>query len=232
MAYSKNIQDVGIFDKNTIMGTCRLPNWSIYYSLFKRLFDIMIVLISLPIVLPLLGVLILLIKLDSKGPAIFKSTRIGKNRKAFNIYKLRTMCQDADKELEILFQKDPHLKEEWEKYQKLRKDPRITRIGRFLRVLSLDELPQVFNVLKGEMSWVGPRPIVEQEIIRYGNKFSFYEKLRPGITGLWQVNGRNNTSYDSRIELDVKYACQCNFNMDLAILFKTVPATLSKNGAY
>ncbi|MCC6274202.1 MAG: sugar transferase [Deltaproteobacteria bacterium] len=189
-------------------------------------------LLIFPLVLPILAILILLIKLDSKGPAIFKSERIGKSGRRFAIYKLRTMCLNAEEKLQEILSSDAALRKEWVTDHKLRNDPRITRVGRIIRALSLDEIPQIFNVLKGDMSFVGPRPIVEAEIVKYGKDFRNYTQMRPGITGLWQVNGRNDTSYDSRVAFDKKYVKEVTLAQDLLILLKTVPVALSKKGAY
>jgi len=203
-----------------------------YRSFFKRLLDIFLCFLILPFVLPVLLLLIIIIKLDSKGPAIYRSERIGKNGKNFDCLKLRTMCLNADKVLDNLLGKEELLKKEYLKFRKLKNDPRITRFGKILRKFSLDELPQIFNVLKGEMSFVGPRPIVGDEITKYGKSFSIYKSLSPGITGLWQVNGRNETSFHGRVEMDLNYFENGGLAYDLKILMKTVPAVLSKKGAY
>lgn len=142
------------------------------------------------------------------------------------------MCLNADEKLKDLLKQNQDLKKEWQLDHKLKNDPRITRVGKMIRALSLDETPQIFNVLKGEMSFVGPRPIVEEEISKYGNQFRDYISVRPGITGLWQINGRNDTSYDRRVTMDAKYANLADLKLDLKILVKTVPVALSKKGAY
>ena len=142
------------------------------------------------------------------------------------------MCMGADELLERLLSANPDLRKEWAMDQKLKDDQRITKIGKVIRALSLDELPQIFNVLKGEMSFVGPRPIIEEEISKYGDKFEYYKKVRPGITGLWQINGRNDVSYEKRVSFDTNYSKNLNLKLDLFILAKTVPIALSKKGAY
>lgn len=212
--------------------TTSLWEEDLYREHIKRGLDVLLALLIFPLVLPILALLILLIKLDSKGPAIFKSERIGKNGRRFAIYKLRTMCLNAEEKLREILSSDAALRKEWVTDHKLRNDPRITRIGRIIRALSLDEIPQIFNVLKGDMSFVGPRPIVEAEIVKYGKDFKNYTQMRPGITGLWQVNGRNDTSYDSRVAFDKKYVREVTLTQDLLILLKTVPVALSKKGAY
>lgn len=204
----------------------------LYRDFFKRVYDLVLALLLLPFVIPILLFLMLLIKLDSKGPAVFKSERIGKGGGKFNCLKLRTMCLNANDKLEEILRKNQDLKSEYDKYRKLKNDPRITRVGRFLRSFSLDELPQVFNVIKGEMSFVGPRPALKEEIPKYGVLFKDYKSVLPGITGMWQVNGRNNTSFDERVRMDVLYRKNLNFILDLKILLKTLPVALKRNGAY
>jgi Undecaprenyl-phosphate galactose phosphotransferase WbaP len=204
----------------------------LYRDFFKRIFDLVLCILFLPLTLPVLLILMVLIKLDSRGPTIFKSERIGKDGKKFQIYKLRTMCLNANERLKELLKENEDLRTEWVMDHKLKNDPRITRVGKVIRALSLDELPQVFNVLKGEMSFVGPRPIVEDEVPKYGKQFNDYKNVRPGITGLWQTNGRNDISYDERVKMDKEYVNYNHFTMDLKILLKTIPAALSKKGAY
>ncbi len=174
----------------------------------------------------------ILIKISDWGPAVFKSERIGLGGRKFHCLKLRTMCVNAQEKLNEVLKDNPALREEWEQTQKLKDDPRVTKIGKVIRALSLDELPQIFNVLKGEMSFVGPRPIVEAEIVKYSHHFKDYISVRPGITGLWQVSGRNDTTYEERVILDRTYVAQHSFNLDLKIIFKTLPVALSKKGAY
>lgn len=142
------------------------------------------------------------------------------------------MCSNAEEKLKSILEQDPIQRQEWEKDHKLKNDPRITKLGKFLRAVSLDEIPQIFNVLKGDMAFVGPRPIVTEEIKKYGNKIDSYKSVRPGITGIWQINGRNDTSYEKRVDLDFKYARETNIKLDLFILLKTIPVALSKRGAY
>src|SRR5262249_38979935 len=152
-------------------------------------------LLGAALVLPLIGLLALWIKLDSPGPAFYAQPRIGQDGKQFRAWKFRSMVRDADGILQRYLEQDPAMREEWESSHKLRNDPRITRAGSFVRRTSLDELPQLWNVLKGEMSLVGPRPIVEAEIPKYGDKFSLYTKVKSGLTGMWQISGRSDTSY-------------------------------------
>lgn len=159
--------------------------------------------------------------------------RIGKDGKPFKCIKFRTMYRDADKRLKDILEADEKAREEWEKYFKLKEDPRVTKVGKFLRRTSLDELPQVFNVLKGDMSFIGPRPVVKKEIEQYyRDKAQYYYEVRPGITGLWQVSGRNELDYERRVRLDVWYVLNWSLWLDLIILLKTVKVVFSGKGAY
>ncbi len=179
---------------------------------------------------PLFFLLTLLIRRDG-GAALFRHQRLGANGQMFPCMKFRTMVAEADKVLEHLLANDPVAAMEWRVTQKLRRDPRITSVGHFLRKSSLDELPQLFNVLRGEMSLVGPRPIVQAEVARYGTEIRYYYQARPGLTGLWQVSGRSDTSYAQRVELDVRYVSNWTFMRDIVIVLKTIPAVLLRKGA-
>lgn len=182
--------------------------------------------------LPVIGLIALLIKLDSPGPIFYTQTRIGQGGEHFKAWKFRTMVRNADYALKDYLEKHPELQEAWLRDQKLRYDPRVTRIGRFLRRTSLDELPQLWNILRGEMSLVGPRPIVDEEIPRYGDKFALYTKVIPGLTGLWQVSGRNNITYEERVSLDAYYVRNWSVWLDVYILMRTVWVVLTGEGAY
>ena len=194
------------------------------------LFSIFVLLIGLPLFL-LLG---LLVRLSSPGPIFYIQERVGRNFCRFGCIKFRTMRADADFVLSNVLASSPSMREEYERDFKLRKDPRITPIGRFLRRSSLDELPQFLNVLKGEMSVVGPRPIVEKELLRYADYMEEVASVRPGLTGLWQVSGRNNLSYEKRVELDLQYSRSRSFMLDLAIILRTFGVLLlpMDRGAY
>jgi len=202
-----------------------------HYEAVKRIFDFCFSLILVPLLFPLMALIALLIKLDSKGPVFFTHKRVGKGGKLFNCYKFRTMVENAEEMLDKVLQ-DQEAHQEWKKDFKLREDPRITAIGGFIRKFSFDEIPQIFNVIKGDMSFVGPRPIVREEIRKYGQGFEYYQSVKPGITGLWQINGRNDTDYSKRVSLDKKYILDKNILLDLKIIFKTLPAVLSRRGAY
>lgn len=199
----------------------------------KRTFDLAVSVLFLPLLLPLIGVLGLLIKLGSPGPVLYRHTRIGRMGKPFGVYKFRSMYRDSGERLATILRSDPLAKQEWESSFKLKNDPRITRMGRFLRKTSLDELPQIFNVLKGQMSLVGPRPVLEEEIITYYKECAdYYHMVRPGITGLWQVSGRNDVDYDNRVRLDMWYVLNWSLWLDILMLFKTIRVVLKREGAY
>lgn len=197
----------------------------------KRGLDLLIAIPLLLFTLPLIAAIAIAIRSQGKGPVIFRQTRCGRAGKAFTVYKFRTMHIDAPQALRDLLERDPKAAAEWEKNQKLQHDPRITRIGRFLRRSSLDELPQLINIIRGEMSVVGPRPVTFQELPRYGSRLAYYAAARPGVTGLWQVNGRSKTSYAARIAFDAAYAKGWTLNRDFYILLRTVPAVLFSRGA-
>ncbi len=201
------------------------------HSRAKRLFDILtaslICLAASPVFIIIAG----LLKFTSPGPILYRQARIGLGGRHFSIYKFRTMEVDADAKLHDYLSANPHLRQEWELNQKLEHDPRITRIGRFMRKTSLDELPQIWNVLMGDMSFVGPRPIVDAEIQRYGDSFDLYKQVPPGITGLWQVYGRNKTTYVRRVQLDAFYVENWSLMFDLYILFRTFKTVLYREGA-
>ncbi len=199
----------------------------------SRVYDVILVLVSIPLLLPVLLIIALVIKIDSKGKVLYKHTRIGKDGKKFEIFKFRTMSTNAKEMLVLYLEKNPAAKAEWEANQKLKYDPRITRVGHFLRRSSLDELPQLINVLKGEMSLVGPRPIyADEEVRKFGDNFEYYKQVRPGLTGLWQVSGRTNTSYEERVQLDVNYIRNWSIMLDFKIMFRTIGVVWKGNGAY
>ncbi len=199
---------------------------------FKRLVELFLALVIGFAALPVMVAIAVAIKLDSPGAVLFAHERIGQGGRRFRALKFRTMVSNADAVLREALARDAALREEWEREHKLKNDPRITRVGRFLRRFSLDELPQLCNVLRGDMSLVGPRPIVAEEIPKYGHAFDLYTRVRPGLTGLWQVSGRNDTSYEERVELDSYYIRNWSVWLDAYILARTVSAVLSGKGAY
>ncbi len=200
--------------------------------LVKRVIDVLAALAVGVLISPFLLLIALFIKLDSPGRVFYGHTRIGQGGRRFKAWKFRSMVKDADRVLKEYLETHPELREEWERDQKLKNDPRVTRVGRILRKTSLDELPQLWNVLKGEMSLVGPRPIVQEELAKYGDKGAFYLKAKPGMTGLWQVSGRNDTSYQERVELDVYYVRNWSVWLDIYILARTVWVVVFGKGAY
>jgi lipopolysaccharide/colanic/teichoic acid biosynthesis glycosyltransferase len=200
----------------------------------KRLFDIFFSLSVLILFSPVYLILALLIALSSEGPIFYIQERVGKNYKPFNCIKFRTMVTNADEILVQMMETSPHMRQEFEANFKLKHDPRITKIGRFLRMTSLDEFPQFWNVLKGDMSVVGPRPLVAEELPKYGCHIEQILTIQPGITGLWQVSGRNDIPYPRRVQIDLHYAKFRNFWLDLWIIFKTIGVVIipKDNGAY
>jgi len=198
----------------------------------KRIIDILFVLFGGIIILPFLLLIALLIKITSSGHVLYKHKRLGKNGKPFYAYKFRTMKKDAEEQLKKLLDSDPAIREEWEKNHKLKKDPRITAVGRILRRTSFDEFPQLINILKGEMSLVGPRPIVYDEIEKYGDDFDRIFSIKPGLTGLWQVSGRSDTNYQDRISYDTYYIQSWSAWLDFWIILKTFGSIIFGKGAY
>jgi len=198
----------------------------------KRVLDLAMIVLAMPLLVPVMGLIALAVKLDSPGPVFYASPRIGKRGQQFRMWKFRTMVHDAPQVLEEALAADPALREEWEAEHKLRNDPRITRAGRWLRKTSLDELPQVWNVVKGEMSLVGPRPMLCDGALKYGDAYLLYTKVCPGITGLWQVSGRNNLSYVDRVRLDAYYVRNWSVWLDLYLLGRNTLVVIRGEGAY
>jgi len=208
-----------------------LKEWPARLS--KMALDWIITISLAPFYLPILFIIALAVKTTSAGPAFFTQKRVGKGGRIIRVYKFRSMYADAEARLEELLKKNPQARKEWKINFKLKNDPRITPIGSFLRKTSLDELPQLFNVLKGEMSLVGPRPVTETELnTRYKEKKEFYLLVRPGITGLWQVSGRSDVSYEQRVNMDTWYVFNWSPWIDLVIFYKTIGVVLKKRGAY
>ncbi len=201
-------------------------------QIVKRFIDLTVALVALTMTLPIFCIIPILIKLGGGGPAFFGHKRIGRHGRMFTAWKFRTMHVDGDKILRDYLERVAGARDEWDRDQKLRDDPRVTRVGKLLRMTSLDELPQIWNVLRGDMSIVGPRPIVTSEIVRYGSAFPRYTTVKPGITGLWQVSGRNDVSYDDRVRLDEFYTRHWSPWLDIYILAKTFVALIKRQGAY
>jgi undecaprenyl-phosphate galactose phosphotransferase len=199
----------------------------------KRVFDLILIVLSMPLILLVICIISILIKLDSEGPVFFIQERLGKDGKIFKCLKFRTMYVNADEILETYLQGNSKAQEEWRKYKKLKNhDPRVTKIGKFLRKSSLDELPQIFNVLKGDMSLVGPRPYLPRELPEMGKFKEIIFMTRPGITGLWQVSGRNKLTFEQRLKLDAWYVLNWSLWLDVVILLKTIKVVLKREGAY
>jgi lipopolysaccharide/colanic/teichoic acid biosynthesis glycosyltransferase len=202
-----------------------------YSFLLSFLYSLMALALLIAIA-PLMAAIALAIYAQDGGPAFFAHTRVGLGGRRFRCLKFRTMCVDAETRLTQHLAANATARQEWQANHKLRDDPRVTPLGAFLRRSSLDELPQLINVLRGEMSLVGPRPIVEAEIAKYSRRFCRYASVKPGLTGLWQVSGRNDTSYRTRVALDCLYAARRSFAFDVLILLRTVPAVLARQGSY
>lgn len=198
----------------------------------KRVFDALMASILLVCLLPLFFFVALAIKLHDRGPVFYRHIRIGRNCSRFSCLKFRTMVVDADRRLEDHLKAHPAAAFEWRMTQKLKDDPRVTALGVMLRKTSLDELPQLLNIIKGDMSIVGPRPIVRAEMAKYGPALAAYFRARPGLTGQWQVSGRNDLSYDKRVALDRHYIEEWSFSKDLQILIKTFGVVVSSRGCY
>ncbi|MGI5069695.1 undecaprenyl-phosphate galactose phosphotransferase WbaP [Treponema pectinovorum] len=222
-----NIRDFG-----GVLGFSSTHNLTKPFSLFvKRLVDILLLLVSSPITIPVVLIVALCVKLSSKGPIFYGHKRIGKDGKEFKCWKFRSMVIDADKRLEEIL-KDPVMAKEWEKDRKFSNDPRVTKIGKILRKTSLDEIPQFFNVLTGDMSFVGPRPVTKPELEKYGSKADFILTVNPGLSGMWQISGRSDTGYEERITLDSYYIQNWSVWLDIWIIIKTVYVVIKGKGAY
>jgi exopolysaccharide production protein ExoY len=211
--------------------TPRIPMRSAAFDLEYVLHALIAVALIIFFAPVLLGIA-LAVRMQDGGPILFGHQRVGRGGRTFPCLKFRSMSVDSAERLRKLLEEDPEARAEWDRDFKLRNDPRITRLGHFLRKSSLDELPQLFNVLRGEMRLVGPRPIVQQEVPRYGRWFANYCSVPPGITGLWQISGRNETGYRRRVAIDVSYVRARNMMFDLKILILTIPAVLLRKGAH
>jgi lipopolysaccharide/colanic/teichoic acid biosynthesis glycosyltransferase len=202
-----------------------------YRSTFKRWFDLFFTVLTLPIFFPLGLLIALLIKLDSQGPILIKVKRLGQRHSTFYKYKFRSMVVNAEKVLQELLASNAEIRKEYQATYKIKDDPRVTRFGRLLRKTSLDELPQILNILRGEMSWVGPRDILQSELGMYGELGEKFVTVKPGLTGLWQVSGRSRLTYAERVRLDVYYIDHLSIFLDLKIILKTIPVVLFGDGA-
>lgn len=211
--YSEQIKKVGIYSKY-----------------IKRIIDVFLSVIGLILLSPIFGFIAIAIKLDSQGAVFYKHKRIGKNGKIIYLYKFRSMYTDSKERLEMLL-KNPEIRKEWEENFKLENDPRITKVGNLLRKTSLDELPQLLNILKGEMSIIGPRPVIDEELEKYGPNKNKFLSVTPGLTGWWACNGRSATTYEDRMKLELYYVENQSFALDIKCFFKTITTVLNRQGA-
>jgi len=203
-----------------------------FYRAMKRLFDLIVGSMLLILSLPVMLVLAVLIRFDSKGPIIYRHRRIGYKGREFDCLKFRTMVDGADKKLDEILNDNPKLREEWDKYKKLPDDPRVTKFGRVLRQMSLDELPQLINVIKGDMSLVGPRPVLYEELKLFEEGSDYYLEVKPGITGLWQISGRSDIDFKKRAELEIWYVKNYSLWLDITVIIRTFKVVITKAGAY
>lgn len=198
------------------------------YKIVKRVMDVILATIGLVVLSPVLAIIALAIKLESKGPIFFKHTRIGEKGKIIKIYKFRTMVENAE---ELIKSFTPEQMKEFKENYKLIDDPRITKVGNFLRKTSLDELPQLLNIIKGELSIIGPRPVVQDELEKYGSNAERFLSVTPGLTGYWAANGRSCTSYEQRMEMELFYVDNLSLKMDIKVFFKTIISVIKREGA-
>ena len=208
------------------------PVDGVRYRVLKRATDVTLILLAGPVLLLVLAIVAVLVWLSSPGPVFYSHRRIRRNGAFFSMWKFRTMCVDSAQVLDDYLTSHPQARSEWNRTHKLKRDPRVTALGRFLRKYSIDELPQVWNVLRGQMTLVGPRPIVAAEVEKYGDGFRSYCRVKPGLTGLWQVSGRSELSYPQRVALDCAYVTHWSLRRDVVILFRTFLSVANKDGAY
>ncbi len=230
-----NISNIwmSVRDFNGILGIETSNKFKLWWNLCaKRFMDISLIVIGGTLILPFLLLTALVVKLSSPGPVLYKQKRLSKNGKHFYAYKFRSMFIDADLQLKKLLESNPEMRAEWEKNHKLQNDPRITGLGKILRRTSLDEFPQLINILKGEMSLVGPRPIVDDEIEKYGDDYERVFSIKPGLTGFWQISGRSDTNYRDRVAYDIYYLQNWSVWLDLWIIFMTFGSVIKGKGAY
>jgi len=224
---------MSVRDFNGILGIDTSNKFNLSWNkLIKRLLDIFPVTLGGLIILPFLMLVALMVKITSPGPVLYKQKRLGCNGRHFYAYKFRTMEIDAEERLQKLLESNPDLKKEWDENHKLQNDPRITKLGKFLRRTSIDEFPQLLNIIKGDMSLVGPRPIVDAEVEKYGDDFARIFSIKPGLTGLWQVSGRSDSNYLDRVSYDMYYLQSWSIWLDLWIIFKTFGVVIAGKGAY
>lgn len=207
------------------------PERKLYAGPLKRSLDLVLSTAALLFFMPLMGIVFAIVRRDG-GPGLFVHRRVGRNGREFGCLKFRTMVVDAEASISSYLKSNPTERAEWEATRKLKNDPRVTRLGKILRQTSIDELPQLINVIVGDMSIVGPRPVTVSELRKYGTRSGAYLSIRPGITGLWQVSGRSDTSYDFRVALDEEYSQNVSINLDLYLIVRTFFVVLKREGAY
>ena len=230
--YHVDDPSVPSFPSRAGLPAARGPEGLFRYRVLKRGLDLLLVLLCLPLLLLVVATIALAIRVTSPGPIFFSHRRIRGHGRFFSMWKFRTMCVNSAEVLENYLAANPDARGEWRKDHKLKYDPRVTRVGEFLRRTSLDELPQIWNVLTGSMSLVGPRPIVAAEVEKYGEFFADYCLVKPGVTGLWQVSGRSQISYPERVQLDRHYAHHWSLTADVRILCRTLSSVVNQDGAY
>lgn len=198
------------------------------YKAIKRIMDVVLASMGLIVLLPVFAIVALAIKIESKGPVFFKHTRIGKDGKIIKIYKFRSMVQNAE---DLIKKFTPEQMKEYKENYKLTDDPRITKIGKFLRKTSLDELPQLINIIKGDLSIIGPRPVIQEELEKYGENAKKFLSVTPGLTGYWAANGRSDTTYEQRMEMELFYVDNLSLKLDIQVFFKTILSVIKREGA-
>ena len=222
------VENISILKMPAKKGYRQILGQDVTYKMLKRVADITISLCALIALLPVFAIISLAIKLESKGPVFFKHTRIGKDGKIIKIYKFRSMVNNAE---DLIKKFTPEQMKEYKENYKLEKDPRITKVGNILRKTSLDELPQLINIIKGDLSIIGPRPVIEEELKKYGANAEKFLSVTPGLTGYWAANGRSNTTYEQRMQMELFYIDNISFKMDVKVFLKTIESVLKRRGA-
>ena len=221
-------QNVCILSNTSMTGYERLTNKRTIYRYIKRIIDVVLASIALVVLSPIFLIIALAIKLESKGPVFFKHTRIGKDGKIIKLYKFRSMVTNAE---ELIKAFTPEQMKEYKENYKLTNDPRITKVGKFLRKTSLDELPQLLNIIKGDLTIIGPRPVIAEELKKYGTNTEKFLSVTPGLTGYWAANGRSCTTYEQRMQMELYYIDNLSLKMDVKVFFKTIEAVIKREGA-
>ena len=221
-------QNVSILSNTSMTGYERLTNKRTIYRYIKRIIDVVLASIALVVLSPIFLIIALAIKLESKGPVFFKHTRIGKDGKIIKLYKFRSMVTNAE---ELIKAFTPEQMKEYKENYKLTNDPRITKVGKFLRKTSLDELPQLLNIIKGDLTIIGPSPVIAEELKKYGTNTEKFLSVTPGLTGYWAANGRSCTTYEQRMQMELYYIDNLSLKMDVKVFFKTIEAVIKREGA-